>query len=142
MNVAGGSQPASNDVDLWIGGLAESARAVFGGMLGTTFNHVFEKQMEDLQNGDRFYYLNRNQGLNLFHQLEANSFAELVMRNTDAHDLPADMFAGQDLAYRPGRPSRPRASRASASSTATWRWDGGEHITMHGTEVPTTDARR
>ena len=30
----------------------------FGGLLGSTFNFVFETQMEKLQNGDRFYYLN------------------------------------------------------------------------------------
>ena len=29
----------------------------FGGLLGSTFNFVFETQMESLQNGDRFYYL-------------------------------------------------------------------------------------
>ena len=40
--------------------------------------------MEDLQDGDRFYYLSRTAGLNLLTQLEGNSFAELIMRNTDA----------------------------------------------------------
>ena len=34
----------------------------FGGMLGSTFNAVFELQMENLQKGDRFYYLSRTQG--------------------------------------------------------------------------------
>ncbi len=45
-----------NDIDMWIGGLAEELME-FGGMLGSTFNFVFEYQMEHLQNGDRFYYL-------------------------------------------------------------------------------------
>ena len=35
----------------------------FGGMLGSTFNFVFETQLENLQNGDRFYYLQRIAGL-------------------------------------------------------------------------------
>ena len=47
----------------------------FGGMLGSTFNFVFEIQMENLQNADRFYYLPRLQGLHLFSELEANSFS-------------------------------------------------------------------
>ncbi|WP_426247392.1 peroxidase family protein [Nocardioides sp. LHG3406-4] len=120
-----------DDVDLWIGGLAERP-AVFGGMLGTTFNHVFEEHMEDLQNGDRFYYLNRNQGLNLFHQLEANSFAELVMRNTAAQDLPVDMFASQDLTI--DLDTVPAGGVPGLSQLdGWWRWDGDEHITMHGT---------
>jgi Ca2+-binding RTX toxin-like protein len=86
-----------NHVDLWIGGLAEKKMA-FGGMLGSTFSFVFEFTMENLQNGDRFYYLSRTQGLNFLNELEANSFASLVMRNTDldgpgqAH-LPGDIFS-------------------------------------------------
>ena len=45
-------------VDLWVGGLAESTR-LFGGMLGSTFSYVFEQQMLKLQDGDRLYYLAR-----------------------------------------------------------------------------------
>jgi Ca2+-binding RTX toxin-like protein len=75
-----------NDVDLWIAGLAES-KMEFGGMLGSTFNFVFEAQMENLQNGDRFYYLSRTQGMNLLNQLEPNTFSDLVMRNTSLGDL-------------------------------------------------------
>ncbi|HXT31310.1 MAG TPA: peroxidase family protein [Vicinamibacterales bacterium] len=71
-----------DSVDFWVGGLAER-QAVFGGLLGSTFNFVFEKQLENLQDGDRFYYLQRTDGLNLRFQLEGNSFAELIRRNTD-----------------------------------------------------------
>ncbi|MDM8350763.1 peroxidase family protein, partial [Pseudomonas sp. sp1636] len=78
-------------IDFWIGGLAE-AKMPFGGMLGSTFNFVFETQLEALQNGDRFYYLHRLAGLNFVHELEQNSFAELVMNNTDATHLPGLLF--------------------------------------------------
>ncbi|RYU56879.1 heme peroxidase [Methylolobus aquaticus] len=93
---AGGTLGGLNDVDFWIGGLAEK-KMPFGGMLGSTFNFVFEVQMEKLQNGDRFYYLSRTQGLNLLNELEADSFAHLVMRNTDlgnpyATHLPSSLF--------------------------------------------------
>jgi Ca2+-binding RTX toxin-like protein len=87
-----------DDIDFWIGGLAE-AKLEFGGMLGPTFNFVFEAQMEKLQNGDRFYYLSRVQGLNLLNELEANSFSALVMRNSDLGDdaghthLPGMLFS-------------------------------------------------
>ncbi|WP_159083677.1 peroxidase family protein [Nocardioides terrigena] len=86
------------DIDLWMGGLAEKPM-VFGGLLGPTFNYVFEKQMEDLQDGDRFYYLSRTAGLNLLTQLEGNSFAELIMRNTDVTALPADVFSRPDFVF-------------------------------------------
>ncbi len=82
-----------NDVDLWIGGLAE-AKMEFGGMLGSTFNFVFETQLENLQNGDRFYYLSRTQGMNLLNQLEPNTFADLVMRNSDLGGLHATHLSG------------------------------------------------
>jgi hypothetical protein len=59
-------------IDLWIGGLAEK-QTPFGGLLGSTFNFVFENQMENLQNGDRFYYLERTAGLNFNHELETTA---------------------------------------------------------------------
>ncbi len=85
-------------IDLWMGGLAERTN-LFGGLLGPTFNYVFEEQMTDLQNGDRFYYLFRTPGMNLRPQLEGNSFAELIMRNTTAHSLKADSFATADCKF-------------------------------------------
>jgi Ca2+-binding RTX toxin-like protein len=87
-----------DDIDLWMGGLAENTN-LFGGLLGPTFNYVFEKQLTDLQNGDRFYYLARTPGMNLRSQLEGNSFSELVMRNTPAHTLKADPFATADCKF-------------------------------------------
>ncbi len=87
------SRGGLQDVDLWIGGLAE-ASPEFGGMLGSTFNYVFEAQMEDLQNGDRLYYLTRTQGLNFINQLEPNTFADLVMRNTDLGDQYSTHLSG------------------------------------------------
>ena len=83
-----------NDVDLWIGGLAEKSPE-FGGMLGTTFNFVFEYQMEALQNGDRLYYLTRTQGTNFLNNLEPNSFSDIVMRNTALGGLYATHLNGQ-----------------------------------------------
>jgi Ca2+-binding RTX toxin-like protein len=78
-------------IDLWIGGLAEE-KTPFGGMLGPTFNFVFEQQLEKLQDGDRFYYLERTAGLNFGTELEGNSFAKLVMANTDVTHLPGAIF--------------------------------------------------
>jgi Ca2+-binding RTX toxin-like protein len=87
-----------DDIDLWMGGLAERTN-LFGGLLGSTFNYVFESQMTDLQNGDRLYYLARTPGMNLMAQLEGNSFAEMMMRNTNAKALKADAFATADCKF-------------------------------------------
>ncbi|WP_028626486.1 peroxidase family protein [Metapseudomonas resinovorans] len=86
-----GVETGLNLVDFWIGGLAEKIMP-FGGMLGSTFNFVFENQLEKLQDGDRFYYLERTAGLNFNAELEGNSFAKLIMANTHATHLPAIVF--------------------------------------------------
>jgi hypothetical protein len=94
-----GSQTGLDDIDLWVGGLAEK-QSPFGGLLGPTFTYVFEIQLENLQNADRFYYLERLDGLNLLSQLEANSFAELITRNTTLNGAQsADVFARPDMVF-------------------------------------------
>ncbi len=105
-NQGGVSVTGLDDVDLWMGGLAENT-LVFGGLLGSTFNYVFENQLTNLQNGDRFYYLARTPGMNLRTQLEGNSFSELVMRNTEAYSLKADPFATADCKFHLGELSFP-----------------------------------
>ncbi|NTJ43914.1 calcium-binding protein [Agrobacterium larrymoorei] len=80
-------------IDLWIGGLAEK-KMPFGGMLGSTFNAIFELQLENLQDGDRFYYLTRTQGQNFLNMLEQNSFAKMIMANTDIAQPGADGIRG------------------------------------------------
>ena len=86
---------------------------LLGGLLGTTFNYVFENQMTDLQNGDRLYYLARTPGMNLRTQLEGNSFAEMMMRNTTVDTLKADSFATADCKFQMSKlASNPRGLRS------------------------------
>lgn len=91
-----------DDVDLWVGGLAEVTN-LFGGLLGSTFNYVFQTQMEKFQDNDRFYYLARTPGLNLRAQLEGNSFTEMIQRNTDGTSaLKSDAFGTADCHFLMG----------------------------------------
>jgi Ca2+-binding RTX toxin-like protein len=107
-----------DDIDLWVGGLAETT-VVFGGLLGSTFNYVFENQLTSLQNGDRLYYLARTPGMNLRAQLEGNSFAELVMRNTTAHTLKADSFATADCKFELSKLAGTPAGFAASGNRVT-----------------------
>jgi beta-lactam-binding protein with PASTA domain len=134
-------------IDLWIGGLGERI-APFGSMLGTTFNYVFEHQLESLQDGDRFYYLERLDGLNFLSQLEGNSFAELIKRNTTLTGVPADVFSRPGLVLNlatilavPGvitdDPSTPDFDEANMPDlvllpNGTLRYTGGEHVIWNG----------
>lgn len=130
---AGGTTTTGlESVDFWVGGLAERIDA-FGGMLGATFNYVFETQLEQLQFGDRFYYLFRNQGEQLFAALEANSFSDLVQRNSDASHLPANIFAVQDPIIDLEDLPSPLPAGLLQQGDGTWRWSGDEHVEMHGT---------
>ncbi|WP_330114233.1 peroxidase family protein [Pseudomonas sp. JS3066] len=88
-----------NHIDLWIGGLAE--KHVYTGQLGTTFNAIFEDQMERLMDGDRFYYLFRlDLGLpgmtNLNEQVVTEQFKDIIERTTDARHLAGDVFGYMD----------------------------------------------
>ncbi|AQZ34165.1 heme peroxidase [Pseudomonas sp. LPH1] len=139
-----------NLVDFWIGGLAER-KMPFGGMLGSTFNFVFEVQMENLQDGDRFYYLSRTQGLDLLAALEENSFAALVMANTDlgrpgSSHLPGDLFASVDhilelnQALQVGAdpewddPVMQALTPLVERGPGYLRYNGEEHVVLGGTE--------
>ncbi len=116
-NANGVTSTGLDAVDLWVGGLAEATNN-FGGLLGTTFNYVFQNQMEDLQDGDRFYYLLRTPGMNLRTQLEGNSFSEMIQRNTDGtNTLKADAFATADCKFQLGNLNGTAAGFSSSGST-------------------------
>src|SRR4051812_15041208 len=92
------AQSGVDSIDFWPGGMAERP-AVFGGLLGSTFNFVFEHQLEHLQDGDRFYYLQRTDGLDLRFSLEGNSFGELCRRNTTVGGTMGNIFNTADFIF-------------------------------------------
>jgi Ca2+-binding RTX toxin-like protein len=133
-NLDGSSNTGLEQVDLWVGGLAEAkpAAAVAGGMLGTTFEYIFNEQMRVLQDGDRFYYLGRVQG-NLLTQLETNSLSKMMMRNTTAKNLPALTFDAPAAAFD--------MTKAVSSfvdiivdPVGTWIYNGIKHVVFGGTQ--------
>ena len=133
-----GVETGLNDVDLWIGGLAEKPLAS-GGLLGSTFNFVFETQMENLQNGDRFYYLSRLEGTNFLNQLEGTSFSELVMRNTGTTHLPFDVFSAPTYTIEAGDPSTYPVDAAGNPLVMTKHGGklgflGDDHVVIGGTD--------
>ena len=94
-----GGQVSFNNIDFWMGGLAELH--VFTGQLGTTFNAIFEDQMERLMDGDRFYYLYRlGLGLpidpDLGHAITTEQFKDIIERTTGALHLNGDVMGYAD----------------------------------------------
>jgi Ca2+-binding RTX toxin-like protein len=86
-----GSVTGVDNIDMWIGGLAEKIN-LFGGKLGSTFEYVFRTQMEALQDGDRLYYLLRVEGMDYEESLQDNSFASMIQADTGAKNLPGNIF--------------------------------------------------
>lgn len=98
---ATGSVTGVDNIDLWIGGLAEKQN-LFGGLLGSTFNFIFETQLENLQDADRLYYLPRIEGMDFGFQIENNSFADMIIANTGAKHIPASIFLTPEYTVEAG----------------------------------------
>jgi Ca2+-binding RTX toxin-like protein len=92
--------------------------------------------MENLQSGDRFYYLSRLEGTNFLTQLEGTSFSELVMRNTGAKHLPFDVFSVPAYTIEAGDPSAdPAGGSGKVVRSDGWvSYEGTVHVVMGGTE--------
>src|SRR5258705_8638202 len=113
-----GSITGLDTVDLWIGGLAEKQN-LFGGLLGSTFNFIFENQMEAIQDGDRLYYLPRIEGIHFGTEIENNTFAQLIMQNTGTHHLSANIFMTPEYVVEAGTVSDDASTWLRNSLTGT-----------------------
>jgi Ca2+-binding RTX toxin-like protein len=118
-----------NDIDLWVGGLAEK-NTFAGTMLGSTFDYVFKKQLEKLQESDRFYYLGRLAGLNLTVQVETNFFSDIIMRNTDVNSITTDAFVVPTFTVNMAQTA---PAYIKILSDGTWMYTGTGHVLWNGT---------
>ncbi len=80
-----------DDVDLWIGGLAE--RHVNDSLVGETFHAILTDQFARLRDGDRFFYLNDKNLNSLVPDLEKTTFSDIIRRNTGIRNIQDNAFA-------------------------------------------------
>ena len=92
--VGGAGTLGFNQIDTWIGGLAEIHQP--GGLLGETFDLVFVTQIESLMDGDRFYYLYRLAGQQFGEEVANGQLKDLVERNTGLTHLNGNVFGYAD----------------------------------------------
>ena len=79
-----------DDIDLWVGGLAEDALP--GAMVGELFHAILVDQFERLRDGDRFWY-ESYLPQDLVNQLEWQTLARVIRRNTDIEfEIYEDVF--------------------------------------------------
>ena len=92
--VGGAGTLAFNQIDAWLGGLAEVHQP--GGLLGETFDRIFVDQIEKLMDGDRFYYLYRLFGTNFGDEIVNGQLKDMVERNTGLTHLNGNIFGYAD----------------------------------------------
>ena len=78
------------DIDLWIGALAEDA--VGDGLVGELLNEILVDQFTRLRDGDRFFYAGDGDLLALFPTIGETRLSEVIVRNTAMATMPADVF--------------------------------------------------
>lgn len=80
-----------DEVDLWIGGLAETH--VSGALIGETFHHIIADQFFRLREGDRFFYLNDlDHILALAPDFEDTRLSDIIVRNTGISSIQSNVF--------------------------------------------------
>ena len=80
-----------DDVDLWVGGLAEDA--VNGSILGETFFTIVRDQFSRLRDGDRFWYERHLSSPELVEWVNSQTLSTIIRRNTSINDeLQAEAF--------------------------------------------------
>ena len=96
-----------DDIDLWIGGLAEDPLVEEGSQLGSLFREILIRQFIALRDGDRFWF-ERDLTRKELERLEGVTLARVIRSNTGIGDeLQDNVFyvAGEDSSQR----RRPRA---------------------------------
>jgi hypothetical protein len=78
-----------DDIDLWVGGLAEDH--LDGTTLGETFHTILVDQFTRLRDGDRFWYENVFAG-DVIDQLETTTLADVIERNSGVYGLQDNVF--------------------------------------------------
>lgn len=80
-----------DDVDVWIGGLAETHFG--GGILGETFHKIIADQFIRLRDGDRFFFLEELDHLLVFDgNIESTRLSDIIRRNTDIASIQDNAF--------------------------------------------------
>lgn len=82
--------PTVNDIDVWVGGLAEDH--VAGAMVGELFQSVIKDQFIRLRDADRFWFENSQFTATELASLRSLTMSDLIVRNTSISSLPANVF--------------------------------------------------
>jgi len=79
-----------DDIDLWIGGLAEDH--INGGLLGEVFSEIIADQFRRSRDGDRFFYLNDSDLLSMVPDIGSTTLSDVIRRNSTITNIQDNAF--------------------------------------------------
>ncbi|MCE9548002.1 MAG: peroxidase [Planctomycetia bacterium] len=85
-----------NNIDLWVGGIAEDHLA--GSSVGATFSRIISDQFERLRDGDRLWFERTFSGRQL-DALEHTTLSDVIARNTGITTLQENVFYDESVLY-------------------------------------------
>ncbi|NES24473.1 MAG: PEP-CTERM sorting domain-containing protein [Symploca sp. SIO3E6] len=79
-----------DDIDLWIGGLAENH--FNGGIVGELFHTIIADQFTRTRDGDRFFYLNDDYLLSMVPDIGTTTLSDVIRRNSTITNIQDNAF--------------------------------------------------
>lgn len=112
-----------NNIDLWIGGLAEDHLP--GSSVGETFSAILVDQFVRLRDGDRYWY-ELSLPRDLVNEINDTSLADIIRRNTDITKLQENVFFFNESTVIIDTSSTTRAQVQGQSTLSTQDEEEGE----------------
>jgi len=83
-----------DDVDLWVGGLAEQSSG--DALLGPTMTQILAEQFTGIRDGDRFWYQNQFSGREL-NELQNLRLSDIIERNTGIQNIQDNVMLASNV---------------------------------------------
>ncbi len=98
-----------DEIDLWVGGLAEEAEG--DSLVGPVFTAIIVKQFENIRDGDPAWYENNHFTDDQLANFDNLSLADVIKRNTSITNLEDDSFVARSLPQARSAPTNSEESR-------------------------------
>lgn len=110
--------------------------------MGQTFWVLIHEQLDRLQEGDRFYYIDRIGDMPVYNNFISNlTFGDIVTRNTGMTDLPLDVFSynGDPVVEDNAANTAPVTTDTANTEPANTNQTTTDPVTDNQTQTTTTD---
>jgi len=114
--------PHTDDIDLWVGGLAEKAHRK--ALVGRTLKTIFMEQFKRLRHGDRFWYEKEGQfSSDDIQILNEITLADVIKQNTSIRHIQDNVFVAKEVHNRVAKPTRKRVPARSKVRSGSGKFE-------------------